>query len=257
MLVSRGDTHNKKLYSQPCFKKIIKFTKVSIMRGRHPLKKTVAVVDEYDNVYEATYPSRAKGLVKKGRARFIGENKICLACPPILRLEDTKMSENITDKVSDELLTAELKPNAAVESAAVTNAPSQTADDTPAAQPGSNTETVCTEKVEYNIEYVLAQISALSEQSKSNKDIIARINDKETDTAKAQALATAVSAREETTRRLIDLYEKMYSDLRPKDFSVMYKAMDLIERTVNNPNCTAEQKASITDMLTAVGKLEF
>ena len=38
--------------------------------------------DEQGNEYEATYPKRAKGLVKNGRARFVGENKICLACPP-------------------------------------------------------------------------------------------------------------------------------------------------------------------------------
>ena len=45
-------------------------------------------------MYEATYPKRAQGLVKKGRARFIDENTICLACPPNEYLEDIKMSEN-------------------------------------------------------------------------------------------------------------------------------------------------------------------
>ena len=34
------------------------------------------VVDEQGNEYEATYPKRAKGLVKKGRARFVEENKM-------------------------------------------------------------------------------------------------------------------------------------------------------------------------------------
>ncbi len=47
-----------------------------------PIEKNIIVVDEQGNEYEATYPKRAKGLVKNGRARFIGENKICLACPP-------------------------------------------------------------------------------------------------------------------------------------------------------------------------------
>lgn len=63
-------------------------------RGRHPSKKNVIVVDEQGKEYEATYPKRAKGLVKNGRARFVGENKICLACPPVI-LEGNDMSDQI------------------------------------------------------------------------------------------------------------------------------------------------------------------
>ena len=53
------------------------------------------VVDEQGNEYEATYPKRAKGLVKNGRARFVGENKICLVCPPDKPMEEDYMSNNI------------------------------------------------------------------------------------------------------------------------------------------------------------------
>ena len=62
-----------------------------------PIEKNIVVVDEQGNEYEATYPKRAKGLVKNGRARFIDENTICLACPPKEYLEDNKM-ENITNE---------------------------------------------------------------------------------------------------------------------------------------------------------------
>ena len=66
-----------------------------------PIEKNVSVIDEYGNEYEATYPKRAKGLVKKGRARFVDDNTICLACPPNI-LEDTKMSDNnIKTKVNE------------------------------------------------------------------------------------------------------------------------------------------------------------
>ena len=65
-----------------------------IQRGATPIEKNVIVVDEQGNEYEATYPKRAKGLVKNGRARFVAENKICLACPPNENLEDKKMEEN-------------------------------------------------------------------------------------------------------------------------------------------------------------------
>ena len=66
------------------------------------------VVDSQGNEYEATYPKRAKGLVKSGRARFVGENKICLACPPDDNLEDNIMENNkntveTTATVQDEL----------------------------------------------------------------------------------------------------------------------------------------------------------
>ncbi len=63
-------------------------------KGATPIEKNVIVVDEQGNEYEATYPKRAKGLVKNGRARFVGENKICLACPPDKILEEEKMEEN-------------------------------------------------------------------------------------------------------------------------------------------------------------------
>ncbi len=59
------------------------------------MTKNITVVDEQGNEYEATYPKRAKGLVKCGRARFVDENTICLACPPDkFKAEDIKMSEN-------------------------------------------------------------------------------------------------------------------------------------------------------------------
>jgi hypothetical protein len=57
------------------------------------MTKNVIVLDGQGNEYGATYPKRAKGLVKNGRARFIDENTICLACPPD-KMEDTEMEHN-------------------------------------------------------------------------------------------------------------------------------------------------------------------
>ena len=59
-----------------------------------PIEKNIHVVDERGVVYEATWPRRARGLVKRGRARFLSEDTICLACPPNDDLEDTEMSDN-------------------------------------------------------------------------------------------------------------------------------------------------------------------
>ena len=66
------------------------------------------VVDEQGNEYEATYPKRAKGLVKNGRARFVDENRICLACPPYKLMEDNEMTKinepAISEKKSEDML---------------------------------------------------------------------------------------------------------------------------------------------------------
>ena len=58
------------------------------------MPKTIAVVDEQGNTYEATYPKRARGLVKKGRARFVSESMICLVRPP--KLEEKRMSNTLS-----------------------------------------------------------------------------------------------------------------------------------------------------------------
>ena len=69
-----------------------------------PIEKNVRIFDEQGNEYEATYPKRAKGLVKNGRARFVEENTICLACPPDKIMEEKTMEntdKNIADKIAD------------------------------------------------------------------------------------------------------------------------------------------------------------
>lgn len=38
----------------------------------------ITVLDESGNVIGDTYPKRAKGLVKKGRALYVDETTICL-----------------------------------------------------------------------------------------------------------------------------------------------------------------------------------
>lgn len=63
-----------------------------------PIEKNIIVIDEQGNEYEATYPKRAKGLVKKGRARFVSENKICLACSPASDTEESNMPNDIINK---------------------------------------------------------------------------------------------------------------------------------------------------------------
>ena len=60
-----------------------------------PIEKNIHVVDEQGNIYEATWPKRARGLVKHGRARFLSDDTICLACPPNTVLEDYNMNDKV------------------------------------------------------------------------------------------------------------------------------------------------------------------
>jgi len=136
----------------------------------------VIVVDSQGNEYEATYPKRAKGLVKSGRARFVGENKICLACPPNDNLEDNKMSENINKVVTEN--EKEISASSILR------------------------EIANIQKDNSHIFDALKQLESV--KSEGPGDIGAE--------EKAKAIANVVKCRETTNQRLIDFYERAYFD---------------------------------------------
>ena len=70
-------------------------------RGMTPIEKNIIVVDENGTVFESTWLKRANGLVKKGRARWLDEQTICLACPPE-QMEDNEMENNKQTEVIPE-----------------------------------------------------------------------------------------------------------------------------------------------------------
>lgn len=134
------------------------------------MEKNVAVVDEQGHSYGATYPKRAKGLVKNGRARFVDENTICLACPPNEILEDNNMSEN------------------------------------------TNHNAVLTEKEIFD-QIVLLQ-KQLTEQSPTSLHRLGEaIYDTRSDDQVANICAV-FAQREETLHDMMELYKRMYSDVR-------------------------------------------
>ncbi len=151
------------------------------------MEKNIIVVDGQGREYEATYPKRAKGLVKQGRARFVDENKICLACPPdkLLKTDDIEMSENIT-----------------------------------------NQEANTNKSTNYTIDYVLSKIAELQEQlshlspsavGASVVQAIKSISETEDEDIDYNELAENISVpfcmREETYRKMFELYSKMYDNL--------------------------------------------
>ena len=183
----RGDgTHKKKRSHKIC---------KSGTKGATPIEKNVIVVDEQGNEYEATYPKRAKGLVKSGRARFVDENKICLACPPNEYLEDKKMTEN----------TVEVKM---------------------AEEPASKI---------LSIDYILAQIEKIVENTAYIESALGSLASVESVSPgdigaeeKAKGIADVVKCRETTNQQLLAFYTKVFNDLTAPKKDPLTEKMELI-----------------------------
>lgn len=143
-----------------------------------PIEKNVRVFDEQGNEYEATYPKRAKGLVKNGRARFVGENTICLACPPDKIMEEKTM-ENTNKNIANGVVN------------------------------GKPTMAYILEQLEMlkeNDDFLDKALEKLGNvKSGGPGDAGAQ--------AQAMALKDAILAHETTRQQLIALYGKMYDDI--------------------------------------------
>ena len=145
------------------------------------MTKNIIVVDEQGNRYGATYAKRAKGLVKNGRARFIDENTICLACPPNQFLEESSMENIKTTNASD-----------AVEYSI----------------PYILTQIKHIQDDLTHVQDAMQSILNLPVESPVSQHVVMP------GVAKAQALANIIQCRETTNQQLLKFYEKMYEDLR-------------------------------------------
>ena len=140
------------------------------------MEKNIAVVDEAGNVYEPTWPKRAKGLVKHGRARFVDENRICLTCPPD-KTEETHMSNT---SIFGEMTVADILNR-------INNIINQTS----------------------YIGEAYEAFKTMGDGDSGDCGAPGNIMGK----AKAEAIASVVQCRETTNQQILRLYEKMYDDL--------------------------------------------
>ena len=190
-------------------------------KGMIPIQKNIAVVDEQGNIYEATYPKRARGLVKNGRARFISEDTICLACPPGI-LEEHMSDTDLNLSIKEDL-----------------------------------EEAKAFQSDKFSMDYVLEQIEKIASQTEYLGQVIGAVGHLESSDeldsdaaleAKALALGDVVRCRETTNQQLIKFYEKMYDNIR----EASYKEQDLkrnpVEKTVF---------ATMTDFLKTLNPDEF
>ena len=212
-----------------------------------PIAKNVIVVDEQGNEYEATYPKRAKGLVKNGRARFVSENKICLVCPPNTILEDNVMSNHsvIDDIGMNEEINRVLQENPQADVGEIVRR--RVAKDAAA---GTASESEGNSKVPtLSMEYVLTRIDKIINDTAFLHEAIATVGNMEAaqpgmngcDTSRGDAIKTIVASREATNQQTLKFLEKMYDDLKPKELSDdILKLKQLTDTLSRYPNEFAE-----------------
>ena len=151
-----------------------------------PIEKNIIVVDENGTVFESTWLKRANGLVKKGRARWLDEQTICLACPPELmednNMENSKQTEIITDH---------------------------------------SAETTDTKAGGLTVENLLDRMDAIRQEMLSIKELtmtlenIANQGSKDDAGHIAEATSQAFIARETTCQQQLRFLERVYGDLFP------------------------------------------
>lgn len=140
------------------------------------MNKNIEVVDEAGNLYESTWPKRAKGLVKHGRARFVAENRICLTCPPDIKTEETHMSNSIFGEMTVQDILVRI--------ASIVNQTSY-------------------------IGEVAEALKAMGDGDSGDMYSPGNVMGQ----AKAEALGAIVATRETTNQQILRLYEKMYDDM--------------------------------------------
>ena len=179
-----------------------------------PIEKNIIVVDENGNQLEATYPKRAKGLVKCGRARFINETTICLTCPPPPKTEEHTMSEHIIEptlqseplELTDEYILSQIERIAADRA---------------------------------YLEEALVSLNAI--QTGGPGDVGAA--------GKAEGISRVVKAHQETNRRLLDFYESLWRDRHPRPATEREKLLATLVEQLSNPAVSDCTKDSIMDLL--------
>ncbi|MBE6935896.1 MAG: hypothetical protein E7458_05270 [Ruminococcaceae bacterium] len=141
------------------------------------MEKNVIVVDEQGNQIGVTYPKRAKGLVKNGRARYVDDSTICLACPPNQYLEDKTMTEEIMNQNIEETTHNAVSPAV------------------------------------YDLAYILRQLENIAADNAYLIDALHQLKRKEDGTF-AIGIGNAVEARERTNQKLIEFYQEIYRDMK-------------------------------------------
>ena len=189
----------------------------------------------HGNEREPTWPKRAEGLVKKGRAYRLAEDHICLTgeSTPDNRDRQSDHAENgILDRQTEvrssdreRQVSEEYTMDAQERNNEIAETAQQTADWS-----------------KLNISYVLDRIEAVRRDTEYLQKTIEALDNMAVgqgpgDVAgeeKAKALADVVRCRETTNQKLLDLYTKMYDDLKPVQDkptdNIRLKVLEMVDR---------------------------
>ncbi|MBQ7316581.1 MAG: hypothetical protein IJW90_05650 [Clostridia bacterium] len=163
--------------------------------------RMIQVEDEAGHRYEATYPKRAKGLIKNGRARFKDESQttIILTCPPKHHndLEDTTMNEHIQHTESTAVETN------AVETVTVEATPALSAKEV--FDQIVSLQNLISGDYTNPLHFLSATVNSICCENQWESDQLkcGAIN----------AASTPYRIREETYQQMLAIYQQMYNDL--------------------------------------------
>lgn len=203
------------------------------------MNKNITVLDESGNEIGATYFKRARGLVKKGRARFVSETAIRLACPPDYNKED-RMQNNITEEAMGTAIdTAEssvspVQIDTAESSVSPVQIDAAEGSVSPVSADAAENLSSCSvaqadikaDSVDrHTMAYCLEQVENIQRQANGMEDMFrefqrmlfeqAQLNHDGTlaDTM-TEAFRDMIKSREATNQQLLEFYSRMYDDLK-------------------------------------------
>ena len=151
--------------------------------------KNVSVIDENGIAQGSTYPKRAAGLVKKGRARYVDEDTICLACPADIDSEE--MMENKIEATEEiQVANEQTKENELTAREILDRI----------------------DKIQRDTSELRNAINALQLMSDGDNAGPGSPGNTAAE-AKAHAIADVIRCRETTNQQLLAFYESVYKDL--------------------------------------------
>jgi len=172
--------------------------------------KNVSVVDEQGNKYGSTYYKRAKGLIKNGRAYFIDDDKICLVSLPD-KSEDNLMTENFNE------VNKVVEVNATPIEVNVPPVEVNVSSPTPPTSPVPPTAVTPNDVTLIGIFEQMTKIISHTDYLTKAVEEISEMSDEHHGAGmKAEAIGNLIHARERTNQQALQLLEKMFESLNPK-----------------------------------------
>lgn len=176
----------------------------------YPASLKIEVTDSSGKPIGRTYEKRAKGLVKKGRARFTDENRITLLpsedAHDYIYTEGNKMDEKFAPDAVNEQNSLYTIENVMM----------------------------CMKKILCDSDYIKETLEAVENipsgdagDCGSPGDIAGK--------AKAETIREIISEREATNRMLIDFYNKVYDDIKNKDNIEIENKLKLLNSMTHLP----------------------